>query len=110
MVDDAEQLILKVSRSSLESHLSALLGRPVTDVVDFDFQLDLASAPGQALLRAVKFLATELDRPGGVADSPIARGQLDSFVLTLLLMAGRHQYSDALRGRDTGAGSAGWRR
>jgi hypothetical protein len=76
--DDAEQLILKVSRSSLESHLSALLGRPVTDVVDFDFQLDLATAPGQALLRAVEFLATELDRPGGVADSPIARGQLDS--------------------------------
>ena len=44
--DDAEQLILKVSRSSLESHLSALLGRPVTDVVDFDFQLYLATAPG----------------------------------------------------------------
>ena len=95
---DAEQLILKVTRASLESHLADLLGRPVVDVVDFDFQLDLARGAGPSLIRAVRLLATELDCPGGLADSPLARQQLESYVLTQLLLAGRHQYSDALAG------------
>src|SRR3954467_7641506 len=38
---DAEQLHLKIPRSSLESHLSDLLGEPVTEVVAFDYGLDL---------------------------------------------------------------------
>ncbi len=97
---DAEQLILKVSRSTLESHLSDLIGRPVTEVLDFEFGLDLLSAPGQSLLRSVEFLARELERPHGVRDLPLARSQLEAYVLTNLLHAGRHQYSDALAGRE----------
>jgi AraC-like DNA-binding protein len=100
---DAEQLILKVSRSSLESHLSDLVGRPVTEVVDFDFGLDLSSAAGRSLLRSVEFLAAELEKPGGVRDMPLARAQLEAYVLTNLLHAGRHQYSDALAGREDNA-------
>ncbi|GAA1921225.1 AraC family transcriptional regulator [Nocardioides lentus] len=97
---DAEQLILKVSRVGLESHLSDLLGRPVGDVVGFDLGLDLTTDAGRSLLRSVEFLASELDRPGGLAASPLARAQLESYVLTQLLLAGRHQYSDALAGRE----------
>lgn len=95
---EAEQLHLKIPRTSLESHLSDLLGKPVSDVVDFDFGLDLTTDPGQALLRSVQFLATELDRPAGLAGMPLAREQLEAFVLTSLLYAGRHQFSDALSG------------
>lgn len=98
--DDAEQLILKVPRASLEAHLADLLGRPVSDPVDFDLALDLGTAAGACLLRAVQFLATELDRPGGLAESPLARAQLESYVLTQLLLAGDHQYADALHGRE----------
>lgn len=97
---DAEQLILKVSRSSLESHLSDLIGRPVTEIVDFDFGLDLSTSSGQSLLRSVEFLATELEKPGGVRDMPLARSHLEAYVLTNLLHAGHHQYSDALAGRE----------
>lgn len=100
---DAEQLILKVSRSSLESHLADLIGRPVTEVVDFDFGLDLSTSKGQALLRSVEFLAGELEKPGGVRDMPLARSQLEAYVLTNLLHAGRHQYSDVLAGREDSA-------
>ncbi len=100
---DAEQLILKISRGALESHLSDLLGRPVTDVVDFDFGLDLTTPAGQSLLRSVQFLAVELERPGGVRDQPLARRHLESYVLTSLLQAGRHQYTDALTGREDSA-------
>lgn len=97
---DAEQLILKIPRSSLESHLSDLLGRPVTQVLSFDLGLDLTSGPGQTLLRSVQFLASELNRPDGLACLPSARGELESYVMTSLLHAGRHQYSDALAGAE----------
>ncbi|MFJ5837780.1 AraC family transcriptional regulator [Streptomyces shenzhenensis] len=101
---EAEQLILKIPRTSFESHLSALLGQPVTEVIDFDFGLDLTTGAGRALLRSVQFLASELDKPAGLADMPLAREQLEAYVLTSLLHAGRHQFSDAL------AGSEGTRR
>jgi AraC-like DNA-binding protein len=92
----AEQLILKIPRSSLETHLGELLGQPVTQVVDFGFGLDLTTGAGRSLLHAVRFLADELDRPDGLAAMPLAREQLEAFVMTQLLHAGRHQYTDAL--------------
>lgn len=93
----AEQLILKIPRASLETHLGELLGRPVTEVVDFGFGLDLTTGAGRSLLHAVRFLADELDRPDGLAAMPLAREQLEAFVMTQLLFAGQHQYTDALR-------------
>jgi len=93
---DAEQLILKVPRSSLETHLSELIGQPVTEVIDFDFGLDLISPAGRSLLNSVKFLADELDRPGGLAEMSLARKELEAFVMTQALHASRHQFTDAL--------------
>lgn len=97
---EAEQLHLKIPRPSLETHLGDILGRPVTEVVDFDYGLDLTTGPGRSLLRSVQFLATELDRPSGLQEHPVAREQLESYVLTSLLHAGRHQFSDLLTGND----------
>lgn len=100
---DAEQLVLKVTRTRLEDHLGELLGRPVTEVLDFGLGLDLTTGPGRGLLRAVRFLADELDRPDGLAELPLAREQLEAFVMTQLLHAGRHQFSDVLRAPAEGA-------
>jgi AraC-like DNA-binding protein len=90
---DAEQLHLKISRARLESHLSDLLGQQVTNVIDFDFGVDLTSGPGQSLLRSVCFLAAELDRPHGIAEMPLARAQFETYVLSALLHACRHPFS-----------------
>lgn len=93
---DAEQLILKIPRLSLETHLSEHLNRPVREVVDFDFGIDLTAVAGSTLLSSVEFFARELDRPGGLADMPLAREQLEAFIMTQLLHAGRHQFTDEL--------------
>lgn len=93
---DAEQLILKIPRIGVEEHLAELLGQPIRGHVDFDFGLDLSTPAGSTLLSSVRFLARELDRPGGLAEMPLAREQLEAFVMTQLLHAGRHQYSAAL--------------
>jgi transcriptional regulator GlxA family with amidase domain len=41
----------------------------------------------------VCFLAAELDRPRGVAEMPLARAQLETYVLSALLYASRHPFS-----------------
>ncbi|MGB3484660.1 MAG: AraC family transcriptional regulator [Mycobacterium sp.] len=93
---DAEQIILKVPRVSLESHLSELLGRQVNSAIDFEFGLDLSTAAGASLLASVEFFVRELDRPGGIAEMPMARDQLESFIMSQLLNAGDHPYKDDL--------------
>jgi AraC-like DNA-binding protein len=96
--EDAEQLILKIPRTRLESHLADLIGRPVDQPVDFGFGFDLTTPRGQALLAAVRFLAGELDRAGGITEVPLAREQLEAYVMTQLLLAARNPYTDLLSG------------
>lgn len=92
--DDAEQVVLTIARGRLEAHLAALIGRPVDTPVDLD--VDLAGPRGASLLASVRFLARELERPGGIADAPPAREQLEAFVMTQLLLAARSSWSDEL--------------
>ena len=96
--DDAEQLILKIPRTRLESHLADLVGRPVDKPVDFRFGFSTATGRGRSLLATVEFLARELDRPGGIAETPLAREQLEAFVMTQVLLAVPNSYSDVLEG------------
>ncbi|WP_206282219.1 cupin domain-containing protein [Streptomyces rhizosphaericus] len=93
---DAEQFILKVPRARLESHLADLIGRPVKDVINFDFSIDFTTPQGRSLLASVQFLARELDRPGGIAEMPLAREELETFTLSQLLIAARNPYVDEL--------------
>ncbi|MCD2196886.1 AraC family transcriptional regulator [Actinomycetospora endophytica] len=93
---EAVQFAMKFPRGPLEEHLGGLIGRPVTDPLDFDISMDLSDGPGAALMAAVRFLQTEIDRPGGISDSPLARAQLETYVMTALLHGVRHQYTDAL--------------
>ena len=93
---EATQFAMKFNRGPLEEHLASLLGRPVHDPLDFDVTMDLTRGPGAALLAAVRFLQTEMDRPGGIADAPLARAQLETYVMTALLHGVPHQYTEAL--------------
>ena len=46
----------------------------------------------------MEFLARELDRDGGIAETPLAREQLEAFVMTQVLLAVRNSYTDLLTG------------
>ena len=85
---DAEQMILKIPRTSLEAHLSDLLGKPVTQVVTFDFGLDLdvRARPYPLALGPIPRVRTRQSRRVGLPsigprtigglrhDVPVARG------------------------------------
>ena len=94
---EAVQYAIKLPRRALEQHLGAILHHSVAGPILFDLSFDLLGAAGRNLLSAVHFLRHELDRPGGLADSPLARDQLESFVMTQVLLAIPNQYTDELR-------------
>jgi AraC-like DNA-binding protein len=94
---DAVQYAVKLPRRSVESHLAKLIHRPVEQPIAFDLGFDLSSPTGQSLLSSVHFLRRELARPGGLATMPVARDQLESLVLTQLLLTIPNNYADLLR-------------
>jgi AraC-like DNA-binding protein len=93
---EAVQYAIKLPRRSLEDHLAGLLNQPVDGPVRFALVFDMTAAAGRNLLSAVHFLRNELDRPGGLASSPLARDQLESFVMTQVLLAVPHEHRDRL--------------
>ncbi|MGY1690295.1 AraC family transcriptional regulator [Geodermatophilus sp. SYSU D01105] len=97
---DAIQYAVKLPRRSVEAHLGKLINQPVERPIEFDLGFDLVSATGQALLSTVHFLRQELARPGGIATMPTARDQLESLVLTQLLLTVPNNYADLLRAPD----------
>jgi AraC-like DNA-binding protein len=93
---DAEQLILRFSRTRLENHASDLLGQNIGEPVEFDFGVDLTTARGRSLLASAEFMATEMNRVGGIADNPLIVDQLESFVMSNLLLAVPNTHSGTL--------------
>ena len=84
---DAVQYAIKIPRASMEGQLSALIGRPVDQPIDFALGFSLTTPQGQSLLAAVAHLRTEISRSGGISESPLVRAQLESYVLSQVLMA-----------------------
>lgn len=93
---EAVQYGLKVPRVSIESHLAALLGRPVENPISFRLGFDLTTPCGQGLLSAVNYLRAELMRKDGMADLPLLRSQLESYVLTSVLLCVPNDYTHLL--------------
>jgi AraC-like DNA-binding protein len=89
---DAAQFAVKIPVRSMRAQLSSLLQEPV-EAPRFDLCVDLSSDTGQGLLGAARFLAEQLDS-GGTAD--LVREQLESYLLTQLLLGVEHSYSRGL--------------
>jgi AraC-like DNA-binding protein len=100
---EAVQYAVKLPRRSLEAHLSKLINRPVERPISFDLGFDLTSDAGRSLLATVRFLRQELARPAGIATYPAARDQLESLVLTQILVAIPNNFVDLLRAPDAPA-------
>lgn len=92
----AVQYAIKVPRASLEGQLAALIGRPVADPIRFNLGFDLTSPRGQSLIAAVHHLRTELSREGGIAQIPLVRAQLESYVLSQMLLVIPHEYGQLI--------------
>ena len=89
---DAAQFAVRIPVRSLWAQLSSLLQETVA-APRFDLRVDLDSDAGRGLLGAATFLADQLDG-GGAAD--LVHEQLESYLLTQLLLGSEHNYSGRL--------------
>lgn len=90
---DTEQFALRIPRADIEEHLASLAGRPVSAPIEFDLVMNLETPAGRGLLRCIEFVRAEWDEGGILAQNAVTRRQLESMILTNLLMAasGPHQ-------------------
>lgn len=94
--EDCLQLAMKIDKDGLERELEKLLARPVRETIHFDLGLDLDRPEVAAFVRALHFLRNELHHEGGVASHPQGLAQLESLVMTSLLLAQPSNHSEAL--------------
>ena len=93
---DSWQYHLKLPKDLLETHAAKLTGQPAAEGIRFDLTFDLHSGPGQALVATAGFLYSELARPRGIAGIPAACHELESALMTQLLMTVPSQLSPIL--------------
>lgn len=94
--DDCCKLSIKISRAALERRLTELLGRPPKKPVVFDLALDMERGPGESWRRLMGFLLAELSPASIYLSSRGARRSLDDTLISALLFAQPHTYSDVL--------------
>jgi AraC-like DNA-binding protein len=89
--------VLFLDRERLTRHCAHLLGRDLPRPLDFDPGFDLTTDRGRQWLRLMDYVWAEVDDPGSLLRaSPLALSQLEQLVMTKLLLAQPHTYSEGL--------------
>ncbi len=95
--EDCETRVLLMNRTRIAEYCAKLLGRDIEKPVDFQTHFSLGNASGQSWLRLTRYVASELQEPHALLKFlPMAQQQLEQTLITSLLLAHRHSYSDAL--------------
>lgn len=92
------QLVVSVDQQALLVHLSRLIGRPLTQPLLFDLELDLASPTASRWNFAIQMLHAELFDAESLLHRGIGVGQLEEFLMSSLLYAHSSNYSETLTG------------
>lgn len=98
--EGCRQLLLQISRRALHAHATANLGLSTDQPITFEGAMDLSQGPGARLLRLVHMLVADAEVAQGPAPShasPLLTHYMENTVMTGLLEAHRHTYSDQLR-------------
>ncbi|GAA1521402.1 AraC family transcriptional regulator [Nocardioides humi] len=100
---DYRQLHVRFERYALERHLEQMLGRTVVAPIRFRMDMDLRGPAAASWARAVRLLVDDLEEPLGLADAVDEGNPWAGFLMTGLLLAQPHNYSDQLAERRHGA-------
>lgn len=94
--DDNERLAIWIPASGLEQRLTALLGDPSKDALEFRPCFDWRSEQGRAVRRLVWLLTEELASPHSFALNDIARRSFTDLLLYSLLQSLPHNHTERL--------------
>lgn len=96
------QLHVRIEGFALERHLEDLLGRPVLVPIRFRTEMDLSTPAAHSWVQTVHLLTADLDHPNGLAGRAMAAAPWAALLMTGLLSAQPHNYSELLE--DNGRG------
>src|SRR5579863_7024118 len=102
--DGYGQLHVRIERPALEQHLERMLGRPVTSPIRFRMEIDLTAPAVTSWAGVIRLLLHDLDEPAGLTGAGAGPGPWTDFLLTGLLLAQPHNYSEWLTRGGTAAG------
>ncbi|MFK4105754.1 AraC family transcriptional regulator [Streptomyces sp. NPDC019531] len=94
------QLIVRMERDMVESHLSRVLNRNPHRPLRFSVAMDLTSPGGRTWLTLVNLLRGEMENDGAILGEPLALAHFQNLLLTHLLLSQPNTHSDALHGRE----------
>lgn len=101
--DHYRQVHVRIERTALERHLESLIDRPVVAPITFRSRMDLTTPAGRSWSQAVRLLVADLDTAGGLASISTGSNPWLAFLMTGLLTAQPHSYSDLLLERQSRA-------
>lgn len=97
----AAALLWKVSRSALERQAALLTEQLLSDAIRFEPHVRLDLGKGPSLLRALRFVASELQDDSGVAHSRAVQENLEQMLIRALLDTQPSQITQALESRES---------
>jgi len=101
--DGYGQLHVRIERFALERHLERMLDGPVTGPIRFRMAMDLTAPALVTWARTIQLLLDDLDEPSGLTAAGTGGGPWSDFLMTGLLLAQPHSYSERLARGQTGA-------
>lgn len=96
LAPDCATVAIRIDADHLQRHLQSLIGRPLHGPVIFDHKMDLRTNRSQSWRAALDLLHAETQRPGGLLEHPLVSAQIESVILTGLLLAQDHNFTPAL--------------
>lgn len=93
---DAVQYAIRFPRDVLEAHVAKLTASRAIEPIRFDLGFTTTSPTGRSLLATAAFLRDEMARPDGLATMPTVQRELESALMTQILMVAPNQYTRLL--------------
>lgn len=97
--DGYSQLHVRLERYALERHLERMLGRHVAGPIRFRVGMDLTAPALAAWAQVVQLFVRDLDEPSGLGAKGAGASPWSDFLMTGLLLAQPHDYSEQLARR-----------
>jgi AraC-like DNA-binding protein len=94
---DCSRVHIYFHRDALLRQLTALLGEPVDQPLEFDPELALTSGYGRSLASCLLLAVSDFEQSDAMLENPIMMTMFEQFIMTGLLLAHAHSCSERLR-------------
>jgi AraC-like DNA-binding protein len=96
---DCRLLAVKIDSTALETQLTRMLDVPIRSPIRLGPTLDTTHAAGRSWVRMVRLLASDAADPAGLARHPLLGASVQETLLSGLLLATDHPYTEQLNRR-----------